>query len=357
VATPRHYELLGVRAIGELVDQESAVVWPEVEAKIADRTWPGLTTKIDPHHLTTAKIELVEAGDLVSTTAATRGGRRIAVLHRPVERGVARATIDASGRKRLLHARYVSWATGSKTGGEGAIGPGLEGVVHSSLREAAPYGYRLFNPASGEVRHLFGQPVAGGPLDNGALLTRVDAETLMPDGQYVVVVEVKNLRQWIYPRTQELHQLLDKAARFQVAHPERRFVPVLVCRKAHYLTTMMAQQVGFYVIQTHRQYVRPFLADTEEGRRYLGEVNSELGYDLVPESGPVTPMVEHFRSPLQRVADRTAERWAAAAGRMSPILSRLRDDSLTYVDRAAYMDQLAVAAADVFGEHPRWHGL
>jgi len=71
VASPRQYELLGARAIGELVDREHAVVWPEVEAKISDQPWPGLGTKVDPHHLTTAKAEMVRAGLLTSTTAAT----------------------------------------------------------------------------------------------------------------------------------------------------------------------------------------------------------------------------------------------------------------------------------------------
>jgi len=331
------------------------VVWPEVEAKISDHPWPGLGTKVDPHHLTRAKAGMVRDGLLTSTTAATRGGRRVSVWHRPVEKGTARAVTDASARKRLLHARYLSWASGSKTGGEGAVGPGLEGVVHASLLAAAPYGYRLFNPA-GEVRSLLGAPVPGGSLDNGAVLTRLDPETLTPDGQYIVVVEVKNLRQWIYPRTQELHQLLDKAARLQVAEPRRRFVPVLVCRKAHYLTNVMAQQVGFYVIQTHRQYVRPFVAETDEGRRYLSELNSELSFDLTPEAGPVNPMVEHFRTPIQRVADRTAERWTAVAGPMASTLGRLRDDALTYDERAAYMDELAMTAAAALGEHPGWHG-
>jgi len=180
VASPRQYELLGARAIGELVDREHAVVWPEVEAKISDQPWPGLGTKVDPHHLTTAKAEMVRAGLLTSTTAATRGGRRVSVWHRPVERGAARAVTDASARKRLLHARYLSWASGSKTGGEGAIGPGLEGVVHASLLAAAPYGYRLFNPIGGEVRSLLGGPVPGGstcrplsmPADDGRRLAR-----------------------------------------------------------------------------------------------------------------------------------------------------------------------------------------
>ena len=229
--------------------------------------------------------------------------------------------------------------------------------MHASLLAAAPYGYRLFNPIGGEVRSLLGGLVPGGSLDNGAVLTRVDPETLTPEGQYIVVVEVKNLRQWIYPRTQELHQLLDKAARLQVAEPGRRFIPVLVCRKAHYLTTVMARQVGFYVIQTHRQYVRPFVAETDEGRCYLSELNSELAYDLTPEAGPVNPMVEHFHTPIQRVADRTAERWAAVAGLIASTVGRLRDDALTYDERAAYMDELATMTAAALWENPDWHSL
>jgi len=73
-------------------------------------------------------------------------------------------------------------------------------------------------------------------------------------------------------------------------------------RSAHFLTMQMALQLRFYVIQTKRQYVRPFLAEGEEMRRHLQEVNTELGYDVVPEGGPIEPMVRHFRTPVQVVA-------------------------------------------------------
>ena len=59
---------------------------------------------------------------------------------------------------------------------------------------------------------LLGKPVPGGTLDNAAFLTTMDAFTNTPSGTYLVTVEVKNVRHWIYPRHWEIHQLLHKSA-------------------------------------------------------------------------------------------------------------------------------------------------
>lgn len=72
------------------------------------------------------------------------------------------------------------------------------------------------------------------------------------------------------------------ARRLQLAHPDLRFVPVPVCRKAHYWTTVMASQLGFYVISTVRQYIRPAAANDDTGRRHLDELRGELGLELEP---------------------------------------------------------------------------
>ncbi len=223
MATVAQYEGMASQALRELADLEGAFVASEAKAKIADRRWLGLTKMVDPNHISTALGRLIAAGELASTAERTRGRRVIRVYHRPIQRGNTRRIQDASARKRLLHTRYQSWASGTKHGGAGAVGPGLEIVVHRSLQAAAQFGYRLLNPTaiSGEVRELFGAPVPGGPLDNGALLTTYDQLT-MATSSYLMVLEAKNLRQWIYPRTQELHQLMAKAAAIQVSRPELR---------------------------------------------------------------------------------------------------------------------------------------
>ena len=117
----------------------------------------------------------------------------------------------------------------------------------------------------------------------------------MPAPAVLVAIEAKNLRQWIYPQTQELYQLLDKSAQLRLAHPEFGVMPVLVCRRAHYLASKMAQQVGFHIIQTRRQYVRPAVAATDEDARLFQEVNTELEYDLELHEGVVEQMVNQLQ--------------------------------------------------------------
>jgi hypothetical protein len=116
----------------------------------------------------------------------------------------------------------------------------------------------------------------------------------------------------------------------------------------------MAEQLGFYVIQTHHQYVRPYLAETDQGRRWLAEVNDELAYDLVPHGEAVDQMVRHFRTPLQNVAARTAGRWALTASAGLGPFVLLREEGLTYAQRAAEMDELADLAEVALGEEMRW---
>jgi hypothetical protein len=198
--------------------------------------------------------------------------------------------------------------------------------------------------------------VPGGPLDNAAWLTLPDEAGGLPK-TFLVLVEAKNLRQWIYPRTQELHQLLSKAAAVQVAHPDIPVMPVLVCRRAHYLTNVMAKSLGFYVIQTYHQYVRPAVADTAAGLRLLDEVNSELKYDLTPQDEPVEPMVGHFRRQIQDRAEDSVTLWAVHAPHTRPLFERLRLETLTYSARAETVAELAQTAEDALGLEQPWKPL
>lgn len=347
MAAKHDYEALGVKGLTELLDVEHAVVWSEVEAKLGDTRCPGLPVPIQPHHLTAARHVLVERGLITTVNQRTRGGRSVPVIVPADQQGRTRAITDAAARKRLLQTRFLTWASGSANNGAGVIGPAGEHVVHAALLQAAPHGYRPINPSGGEVRTLLGAPVPGGPLDNGAFLTTVDAFTLTPSGQYVVLIEVKNLRQWIYPSTPELHQLLDKAARLQLQHQDRRFLPVLVCRRAHFLTNKMAEYLGFYVISTKRQYVPPSVAGRE-----LEEVRTELGYDLEPYAEQPPPaLVKHFTQTLQGIAERTATRWTISAG-LRPYFTALRE--VHEDERHDVFEQLKSWAQRLHPDEPAW---
>ena len=135
------------------------------------------------------------------------------------------------------------------------IGEGGERTARASLAAAAFVGYRLLHPATAEATTLFGSAVPGGPLDAAAQIV-VDDPTALPI-PITVLIEVKNIRDWIYPDAAELYQLLDKAARLQLAHPAQRLLPVLICRRAQYLTWLMAADLGFFVITTTSQAILP----------------------------------------------------------------------------------------------------
>src|SRR5215217_3929630 len=227
--TPAEWVEQGKAAIVSLLQREHAAVWPaEIVAKLADG--PG---RVDPHHLTTALNRLTFDLTIESISAPTRGGRRIPVLALKDRLGQQRAFEDAAARKRLLYARYQNWSA-RYFGRAGAR------VVHASLSVAAPQaGYRLFEPRQGQVSSVFGQPVPG-RIDNGGTLQLVDGHG-RPTGSAAVLIEVKNVHHWIYPSSDELYQILDKASRLQVALPDVDFVPVLVCRRGHPTLFKMAK--------------------------------------------------------------------------------------------------------------------
>lgn len=150
----------GKQAIIDLLAAEHAAVWPEIEAKIAERQ----SRAVWPHILTKSRQALHTEGRISSTSAATRGGRQVLVWHLSDLQGRERAFLDAAGRKRLLYARFLSWHSSRRGYPQGLVGPAAEAVLHASLLEAAPYGYKLAYPAGAQVRSLLGSPVAGGPL-------------------------------------------------------------------------------------------------------------------------------------------------------------------------------------------------
>jgi len=342
---------LAVDAVLDFVESEGAFVIPELEAKLADHAW-GQYPPIQPHHLTTARLRLVHEGTLEHTSAPTRGGGMIATYTGPDPTKGARR---AAARKRLLHSRYLSWTKRTSDWDPAPIGSALERVVFRSVVSSAPHGYRLLNPAGGEVGTMFNQRVPGGPIDCVAVHSALDDYGL-PSASTFVLVEAKNLRQWIYPSTQELFQLLDKAASLQTAHPEVRFAPVLVCRRINPITASFARHVGFHIIETRVQYVRPIVRETEGGARKFDEVNDELGYGVVANDDAVTPMINQFRRTLPPRLDEVSERWRKFADHpeVPDLLAYLRDDEVQGRNRRNSLNALAAIAEQVHEEEARW---
>jgi hypothetical protein len=329
-----------------LLQEENAVVWPEVEAKLADRRWKGAGVRIDPHHLTTARQQLRAEGIILEPQKGTKGGRVVGVVHLADTSGRAEAVRSAAARKRLLQARYLRWAQG-----ENYLGPAGERAIYEVLRDLAPtIGYRLEQPKGGTANTLFGAPVPGGALDSVAHLTVFDANGA-PVGQATLLIEVKNIRGWIYPGSPLLHQLLDKAARVRQAFPDYPVVPVLVCRRAPYVTFRVAKALGFYVAQTRAQFV-PTLADITP--TLLEELRVELGYEDMVQKGPYRLLESHFRKQrtLPGSALDIASTWASVGSSFAAEYSQLRNDRLAPGERQRIARDLEREANELLRYEP-----
>jgi hypothetical protein len=335
-----------------LLDAEYAVVWPEVVAKLGDFDTLGLRERFDQHVLHLAKKRLLDQGLIRELSGGTRGGRNITILA-PVDDRLRRAKIKAAaGRKRLLQARYQMWASGSPAV-EGVLGPAGERVLHATLKDvASEAGFRFVRPEGGHVAHLYGQQVPVGPIDNVAHLPLFDPDGVPTGTVASVLFEVKNIREWIYSRSDSVYQLLDKAARLQRAHPARAFLPVLVCRRAHITAFRLARDFGFQIIQLRSQFLLPLASVPEED---VVEVRAELGYiDLRRHDGVHDGLRKHLHPGLAKVAQTRIERWAQIA--QSPIaylLELLRPSDLEDGVRSTRLQGLRINAASVLGADMR----
>lgn len=339
------FEEIAYRAIPELLTREHAAVWAEIEAKLAEQPHPEAPKGLNPHILTRARRRLVEDDVIEQLTGVTRGGaggREISTYVLKSRYLKGEVVRKAAARKRLLQSRYLGWAKGSSSH-PNLIGTAGEQVTHASLRAATANGagYQLLNPERGEVKSLFGQPVPGGSLDNAAhLVTQREGNLVV----VTVIVEVKNLRQWIYPNAPEIFQLLEKAARLQIAHPRNSFMPVLIARNVHHLTYVMAEHLGFFV--THFDgSEQPILPHWTAAPDKVLEVRSELGYALTRSNGAFPFLARQFERTIPRVAGATAARWTMIAPHLSDSFTALRSETLRAAARQNALDRLFAEAS------------
>jgi hypothetical protein len=307
--SPQQYRTWAQQVILEMLANRHVVVWPEIEARAAEREHHPSPLPVDTNYLRAGFDELVAAGTVVEEARGpTRGGRKVEVIHLSDLTGIRTATARAAARKSLLYARYLSWASGSPAQ-PGIVGPAGERIVHESLRDAAPIvGYQLPSPELGQTKQIAGVTVPIGPLDNSAIW--YDFTT---SERFVLLIEVKNVRDWIWPAGDELPQLLAKAAYMTPDLIAQGYspIPVLVCRRAHKTTFRMAQDLGFHVVDAHQQFLpeQPFATDL--ARRYLVDVRSELGFiDLAPHSGPYRRIVKQFAEVIPARAHAASDRWS-----------------------------------------------
>lgn len=326
--TPREYVDDAKQQILDLLEIEKAVTARELEARISEPTdiptFGVATNQIDPHHVTTARRELLAAEQIETSTGRTRGrSREITVFHLPIVRGNRTAIGAAAGRKRLLTARHESLSRTTQRHPKGLVGSAGEIVVARALDDIN--GYVPYQSGAGETTELLGVNLTkhGGPIDNAASL--VDYASELPK-TYTVGIEVKNRREWFGPANERLHHFLYKMAMVQQTHPDQLLVPIFICRRREHRTFAMAKQLGFYVIQYRAQFVRPV---SDVNKVHFEEIRQELGYtDLVLDEAPNNALLRALEN-LPQYAENLASLWQSTGSMLDHHYGQMRKPNPT----------------------------
>ncbi len=304
MATAAQYEARAVDRIREILSTEHAVVRREIESRICEGYFQSSNQNIDPHHVTNALRFLTDQrGEFEWVTAPTRGqGKQPVPTLQPVDRtGRATKIEQAAARKRLLYGRYMGWASGTQRYPHGFIGPAGEAATRGGIMQSG-----VVIPVVGDagaVPNVLGVDVPG-PLDSAGFIVPLDDHGL-PGAPVTLLVEVKNLRQFIYPSAAEVYQLLGKAVVVQQARPNAAVVPTLVCRRAHRTLFWMASQLGLFIIPMDRQFLGPQV----EEPKFL-EVRNELHFhDLALGNGPSLRVRDRLKGAVRQNCVEFAARW------------------------------------------------
>ncbi|MER7450348.1 hypothetical protein ABTW96_08670 [Nocardia beijingensis] len=168
----------------------------------------------------------------------------------------------------------------------------------------------------------------------------------MPAGLVFIPIEIKDIRDWVYPRyprSAELYQLLHKAALLQFDAPEANIMPVLVCRRVNHTLWFLAQRLGFKVHDTRQQYIRSVVTDDD-----LTEVRTELGFrDLMKpnDKASLAGLNRFFLESLAVGALDYADRWreAVLVHNFDEYFRHLRLPTLRYIDRTRILTEFRTA--------------
>ena len=323
----------GESAIQELITTEYSVTHMEIEAKISEK--PGTFNHLQPHILAQARKNLLRKSVIQRESRPTRGGRSVDTFSLTNSTASRRSVEKAAARKRTLTARYLQWASGTPGQGlhTGIVGSSLENILHESIRASSPsLGYRLNNPDTGKTEQIYDMTF-GGSLDNACVWHDDDHNAV-----FQIVVEAKNLREWIYPWSPELYQLLSKSARLAPFAEDagQLIVPVLVCRRAHPTLFYMAKDLGFHVVDTTKQLINFGLVAGSEEDRLVNEVRAELGMlDILDHDGKYERIVNQFVTTIPRRALEIGRTWNDVGSKLQSHYLTLRAGNQV---RNAYKD-------------------
>lgn len=315
---------MGLRAIRHFLSTELAGPWREIEARVADDVYPGLSYRIQPHILSRVRGYLRREGEIDEIKHKTHGERVVDLIISTDPHIRKRDLTSAIGHKAKLYGRYQSWAQGPLTTDypSGVIGLAGERVLSDSVRSPrlTGSGFAIDQPP-GQVAHLLGHRVVGGAYDDAAYLidtgSGVARAILLP-------FEMKNGRGWLYSDNDEVHKFLYRSACLQQRSPDQLICPIIVSRKRHNTLYKMGIDLGFYSIGLGLQFVLPV---ARVDVRKFEEVRLGLNFmDLVLQDRASPRLVKILDTSVRRDALKTALRWRDRGSTFLDAYDNLRSD-------------------------------
>jgi hypothetical protein len=271
----------------------------QLEKKISEAGPGGM--RPEPMKLSTAINELVRDGSVLAHPIPN-----LARFFSPSNFG---GPMDENRR-----AEIVQLATEFRelTRNRDACGKALERVVYTAATVCGIY------TVLGTPDH----PPAEGFAINGYVLERECDHILIPK-EFMgpkLVVEDKNLREWLHPSAEEVWGVIGKALRIPHA------IPVLICRRMHYVGFPLFRRIGMLGWQVYKQFFSPDHVTEDQLEPYRH--TDRLGFaDITTDLSPPNPLINFFSSTVPANIDEFAERFEANRALLTEFAITKRMDS------------------------------
>jgi hypothetical protein len=284
---------LGKRRIQSILDRETVANQKTLEQKISDQGPVG--QRVDPHLVGLAILDLLEHRRL-------RSYAHPATATTPWYANTLTAEPAVMGRLADLAPLYASVSRG---GFGNLTGDALEVIVYKTLRQihaADPrYAYlghfHLNEPKNQHGRYRKTQPLKS----VGDRTTQKEADFLQFGHDHgVLCIECKNYREWLYPHSPLITELIIKAH-------DLGAIPVLVARRIHYTArTNLLEPAGIIAHESYFQYYpadKAEIAERVKHRRSLGFT------DVLATEEPHPRTIKFFAQIVPAIVERMANQW------------------------------------------------
>ena len=283
-----HWIDLGYRRIQNILRMMKIATMRTLEQKISDAG--PFNQRVEPHNLTKARNKLEQEDIVITENRQTGKWYRLSTTPRR----------EWQARLELVEPIVQQMQDGTN---HIAVGQTLEMAVYRAL---------CMGRSNHEFVFLGGFP--GQDKSDSRNLKKIDPPSLI-SGRYlaggkkldfVLVharanlagVEVKNTREWIYPDSKEIRELLSKCYELDA-------VPVMVCRRYAYVTFSVLNRCGVLLHQNYKQLLPDHLHDLAERAK-----NKELlGYHDIHLGNEPDQRLRHFIGELPHLLTEAKNRF------------------------------------------------